>query len=58
MGDHGPRGIQNIFWELYILKVGIAWEKQEGEMVGAEWESTELLQLDTEVKTTTSEEDY
>lgn len=36
MGDHGPRGIQNIFWELYILKVGIAWEKQEGEMVGAE----------------------
>lgn len=38
MGDHGPRGIQNIFWELYILKVGIAWEKQEGEMVGAEWD--------------------
>lgn len=38
MGEHGPRGIQNIFWELYILKVGIAWEKQEGEMVGAEWD--------------------
>lgn len=37
MGDHGPKGIQNIFWELYILKAGISWENQEEEMVGGGW---------------------